>query len=336
MKLFKLFHKKAGRKQSSAEEQSVFNLTDRDCFQILYNRDPSSDELRQINQASEGLTSGINRKLRAIIARVDRQFTNTPFLIRFTEDDVAFLNLGRYELAIDTADIAISLFLQSTQQYEPHLTKFVCEYLKPGMTFVDVGANIGYYSMLASHLIGETGKVFAFEPNSDNCRLLLLSIAKNHCTNIELHPIGLSDKRGFAYFSTHFGSNGGLFSSSEEVLLSGGCSVIPTVRLDDFALNKIDMIKIDVEGAEGLVIKGAQQMIKRDRPIVTSEFSLEMLARVSGITGKEYLMDFCNLNYKPFMIDRSTKELVEILNIDLFLGNYGSSTRIEDFVFLPQ
>ena len=126
---------------------------------------------------------------------------------------------------LDRADISASLPIHHGGQWYPHLTRFYQGHLKPGMTFIDVGANIGFFTILASRLVGPEGRVIAFEPNSENCRLILLSLERNGINNVELYPLGLSDRRGFSYFSTHLGSNGGFLPSGSETLLSGGCLV---------------------------------------------------------------------------------------------------------------
>ena len=106
--------------------------------------------------------------------------------------------------------------------------------------------------------------------------------------------------------------------------------------LDDILKVKVDMLKMDVEGAEGIVIKGAKQIIEKHRPVVTSEFSLEMLPRVSCLSGKEYLQYFKSMNYDLNYIDRDTHQLVDINNIEIFLETYGDPLRIEDLALFPK
>jgi len=93
---------------------------------------------------------------------------------------------------------------------------------------------------------------------------------------------------------------------------------------------------MDVEGAEGLVIEGARELIEKYRPIVTSEFSLEMLPRVSKMSGEDYLGYFKVCQYDIYLCDKRTKKLNTISNIDAFIGDYGEITRIEDLVFIPK
>ncbi len=82
--------------------------------------------------------------------------------------------------------------------YEPHDSSLVRNYLKPGMTVMDIGANIGYYSLMASQIIGPAGRVFSFEPNPELGRNLEQTIRDNHITNITFEKAGVSDQAGWA------------------------------------------------------------------------------------------------------------------------------------------
>ncbi len=106
--------------------------------------------------------------------------------------------------------------------------------------------------------------------------------------------------------------------------------------MDDLIKEKADFIKIDTEGAEGLVLCGAKSLIERHRPVVVSEFSMEMLPRVSRMSGSEYLTYFKALGYDLHVIDRRGGGLVPIPDVALFLENYGEATRIEDLAFIPE
>jgi FkbM family methyltransferase len=237
------------------------------------------------------------------------------------------------KFAIDKTDLSVGLPLKRGD-FEPHLMKFYMDQLRAGMTFIDVGANIGIYSMLAAKLVGQEGRVLSFEPNSENCRLIMLSAHRNGFRNVTLFPLALGNDVGHVLFSTHIGSNGGLIPDSH--LSHDSCVVVPILRLDDLVETRVDCIKMDVEGAEGLVSKGASRLIKKHRPIITSEFSLEMLGRVSGMAGTDYLRYFESKDYNVFLIERSSGRLSAIHDIESFVRNYGEQTRIVDLAFLPK
>ena len=200
----------------------------RNVFETVYGRFPEENELKSLFTAVQ-CSPTVKFLFRAVIAYQDHQVSRTPFTVRFSPEDVDFIPLQGFFLATDKADISTSIPI-AKGSYEPQLLDFYKRRLKPGMTFVDVGANIGLYSTFSlAQLVGDTGKVISFEPNSENCRLILLTALKNHFDNITLIPMALSNSLGVAIFSTHLGSNGGLISQDESGLLNPSCRVVPTV-----------------------------------------------------------------------------------------------------------
>ena len=250
-------------------------------FSVIYDQEMPQSYSDRLNAVSVLESGKIHEFIRRIIGGIDRQRLNTPLICRFSAADIVFVDVGGFQSAIDLADTSVGLNILHKKTYEPHVTAFIRKQIEPGMTVVDIGANIGFFAMLASKLVGETGSVIAFEPNSENLRLLLLDIKKNNCSNVRLFSVALSNSMGNAFFSTHMGSNGGLLPSDFEVLQSPQCVVVPTFRMDQLIHERVDLIKIDVEGAEGLVFDGGWGLIELHRPIISSEFSPEMLRRVS-------------------------------------------------------
>jgi FkbM family methyltransferase len=204
------------------------------------------------------------------------------------------------------------------------------------MTVVDVGANIGYFTLLASTLVGPAGRVVAIEPNSENCRLLLMSVELNQAANVELLPVALDNRRGWSHFTTHIGANGGLIDGSAKNLASGYGVIVPTFRLDELLDGPVHLIKLDLEGGEGRAVEGATRLISEFRPVVTTELSFEMLSRVSGQTAEAYLSRFLSLGYSIFLVHRRSRRLEPIEDLSRFLKGWGSWTRIEDLLLVPR
>ncbi len=272
--------------------------------------------------------------LRKVLGGVDHQAFPSPVTIRFRPDDVFEVSMGAFGLVGDRADVSVSSVV-AAGAYEPHVTATLQELCKPGMCVVDVGANIGFHTLALSGLVGSSGRVIAVEPNSENCRLILAALAGNKCTNVELLPLALDAKRGWAYFVTHLGSNGGLISTDSREYVEGVGTVVPTETLDDVVHDRVDLIKIDVEGAEGRVLRGAMRTLERWSPIVISEFSCEMLRRVSATDPAEYLQVFEDLKYELRVISRAQPgQLIATTATDL-LASWSDEFRIEDLLFLP-
>ena len=98
-----------------------------------------------------------------------------------------------FEIFVRSNDLFIGSGIKRAQQYEPHVTKALRNLLKPGDVFVDVGANIGYFTLLASTLVGPSGNVISFEPNPNNCELLRRSLTQNNVANVRLHQNAVAE-----------------------------------------------------------------------------------------------------------------------------------------------
>jgi FkbM family methyltransferase len=174
--------------------------------------------------------------------------------------------------------------------YEPHDSRLVQRYLSAGHTFVDIGANFGYYSLMAASAVGNSGRVFGFEPNPELCDHLRGTIEKNEIVNITVERAGVSDEAGWAdlFLPIKRGNNTATMVPNE-----GGRPLrVPVVTLDEyldrFRIARVDFLKIDVEGFEPRVIRGARGAIRARRiKAVFCEFCGEWLRQV-GTTPRDY------------------------------------------------
>jgi FkbM family methyltransferase len=152
--------------------------------------------------------------------------------------------------------------------------------LRNGDIFVDVGANEGMMTLLASHLVGPTGLVISFEPNPVPRSILERSIARNGIATIELHASGLGDRRGeLELFVPHVNSGEGSFTLPVDGS-KGNCVRCP-VRIGDGVIGdrKPRLIKIDVEGFEAHVLRGLIRTLEASKPVIVLEMIAGHLAR---------------------------------------------------------
>jgi FkbM family methyltransferase len=284
--------------------------------------------------AASGTQLDRAQRYRRVLSTFDQQDLKTGFTVRWDERDLQLVPVEGLAVHIDTADVAISVPL-SQGAYEGHLIDFFKDHVREGMHVVDAGANIGLYSLLAAKLVGPAGRVWSFEPNSENARLLLASAVLNRLENVTLHPVALGAERGYTFFTSAVGSNGGVLGQAGRNLTHPSCKIVPTARLDDFGIARVDLLKMDVEGAEGLLLQGAGELLARCRPLVTTEFSNEMLTRISGMSGAAFLGLFRGRGYSVAMLDRSTHRVVPVSDTDAFAAEFEGTGRIEDLVLTP-
>lgn len=148
--------------------------------------------------------------------------------------------------------------------YEAAQTRAFERLVSPGDAVLDLGAHLGYYTLLASLLVGRAGRVFAFEPNPLNAWFLRRHAGLNACRNVVVEEAAVLDRCGEIGFQPGSGSGTGHVSDSGSVR-------VRALRLDDFVQRhdlRPSIIKIDVEGAEGAVLAGAREVLCAHRPLI--------------------------------------------------------------------
>lgn len=168
--------------------------------------------------------------------------------------------------------------LYVTGEYEPATSRLFQRILKRGATFLDIGANAGYFTCLAARQVGDTGRVISFEPLEDIRGQLLRNIELNRFPHCQVFDVALSNTNGTSEFFGGPSDHSGV-SSLRPLEGSARRLQITTARLDDFldAETQVDCVKIDVEGAECHVLEGMQQTLARCRPDLVVEMTSEYL-----------------------------------------------------------
>ncbi|MDO8541017.1 MAG: FkbM family methyltransferase [Opitutaceae bacterium] len=184
--------------------------------------------------------------------------------------------------------------------------RFLRRFLQPGMTFVDLGAHHGLYSVLAAALVGPTGRVIAFEPAPASARRLRWHATLNGVNRIEVHRSALGARASTA---TLFVPQHGIdtVSSLRPPAVGGGGPThrieVNVVSLDDFAssrdLKEIDLVKLDVEGAEADVLDGAARVCANLAPLWIFE-ALDSTSATWGSSGRKLVTRFADLGHELF------------------------------------
>jgi FkbM family methyltransferase len=176
-------------------------------------------------------------------------------------------------------DSVLSLFIHSG--FEKDEIQFLLDTLKEGDTFLDVGSNVGLFSLYASKKVGQNGQVICFEPTPITYSRLMENIHLNHFANIEARNIGLSNEEGelkFYYSDAGFDAWNSFAPDSRlknHIVIQ---SSTLDLQLENVDKNRIKLVKIDVEGWEKFVIQGGKHFFKNYAPIVMVEFTEENTA----------------------------------------------------------
>lgn len=183
-----------------------------------------------------------------------------------------------------TVDVTLgndnSLCLYVCGSFEPNEFAFVDRILKPGMVFIDVGANDGYYTLFAARRVGPSGRVIAVEPSSRERAHLQRNLGRNGLDNVQVVAAALGAEAGFVDLHLAHGVHAGhntlgdfahddvVRASSERVALDTLDAVVARQ-----GLSQVDMVKIDVEGGEAGVVAGASKVLATARPVLLMELN---------------------------------------------------------------
>ncbi|MBX2895004.1 MAG: FkbM family methyltransferase [Cyclobacteriaceae bacterium] len=181
----------------------------------------------------------------------------------------------------------LGLTLINGESFEDEAREFIMNNVKEGMVVLDIGANIGYYTIKISSIVGATGKVLAFEPNPAMIEELRDNTELNKVNNVKIFPVALSDKRGELPFCLPQKGNEAHGSLKQNRTFKSVETInVPAITLDELLekenINKVDFIKIDVEGGEYEVLRGASKLLSsKHKPVIIFE-SVEYLIKPFG------------------------------------------------------
>jgi len=212
---------------------------------------------------------------------------------------------------INAEDVGVAPSLLAKGVYEPFETEFLKELLKENMTVVNIGANIGYYTLIAANRVGPNGKVYAFEPEPQNYKLLVRNIEENGYKNISPIQVAVSDKKGTLKLFLDKSNLGDHSLAEQNIVEKNGSVEIETNSLDNFFEEynkdfKVDLIQMDVQGAEGLILDGAKKIIGSNNLKIIMEFWPSGLNNV-GTDGLDLLKGLESYGFKIGLIDETNK-----------------------------
>lgn len=190
----------------------------------------------------------------------------TPFVTVCNDRDI------RFSLPADLNCITTYILLEQERWFEKEVD-FIYRFASPGMTVLDIGANVGVYTLPLAKLIGPSGRVVAYEPGSVNRQHLERSLRMNRCNNVVVSAAALSDFSGSGML--HVASSGELNQLVVEPACNENVEPVAVSTLDReferFEWTRLDFIKIDAEGHEAAIIRGGQLLLEKYSPLIMFE-----------------------------------------------------------------
>lgn len=219
------------------------------------------------------------------------------------------VQIGDLTLYAKTLDRLVALFLIKIKMNEAFESSFLKTLIKPGMVVADIGANLGRYTLIMSKEVGLSGEVHAFEPDKENFYLLKCAVENGKYNNVIIYNKAVSSEsgKGTLFFCEEHRGNHSIFDDS-----AGKKKIeIETVALDNLFLSgkRIDLIKMDIEGAEAAAQKGMIRILDENPHIkIISEFWPFRL-RKSGNNPKEFLESWVGLGFEIYLINEKLKKI---------------------------
>ena len=276
------------------------------CYRLLLKREPDEESW----QYWQGLIRNHKIDLQTLVDG----FLSTEEFQNLQEEArrETLIDLDGFQLFVRQNDFAVGAAIARERTYEPPVTAVVRDLLGPGDAFVDAGANIGYFTCMAAGLVGSEGNVYAFEPNPDNIYLIKKSIAANSFANVQLYPFAVAElAQTFKLDAGVSSSNARIIDFSDEAVPGLNATIlVKAVTLDETLADapKIDLIKLDIEGAEPRAWQGMRQIVRRYRPVILFEYSPELLQDTSHIEPAFLLDEIAGAGYDLFILSTAGKQ----------------------------
>jgi len=220
--------------------------------------------------------------------------------------------------------------------YEPHVTAAIRRVLRPGDTFVDLGVNVGYFSLLAASLVGRAGNVIGFEARPDNASLARQSARENGFENITIHSLAVAEKEKVLKMLAPNHTSLSVVVDASRADCQSGFVEIRAVAVDDMleGVADVDVIKMDIDGGEFQAVQGMIATLRRWKPILFFEFCPFTLDEYGQTKPEELIREIQSLGYQIFALTwgNAPIPMAGYAEIDAFRELMGGGTMHVDLV----
>jgi FkbM family methyltransferase len=291
------------------------------CFRLLLGRSPNPEEW-------PGHSSRVGEDLENVVSSyvTSREFADRGLLNKTYQDKVELVHFPSFSLFASIDDLAVGNHVLIGRSYDPRVAAVLSRCVKPGMAVVDIGANIGYLTMLLASLVARSGLVVAVEPNPENIKLLEASRRVNGFDQVLVMQAAAGRHSALLALNVSY-SNGTTTELPSDLDAIFASRPVPCFALDAILPKdrRINLVKLDAEGAELNALIGLSQTIDRDRPIIVSEFSPGALPGISHCSGPEYLRFLIARGYGVGVIEKDGSESSFGGDVDGVMGAYARS-----------
>lgn len=282
---------------------------------LLTNLKRGYENVRWLTRRRGGLQTRI-AEMEQCVARIESH------LSRMQAIESAKCYAFGHHMQVNPNDQVITMHLNNYGCFEPFETSVVHRLIKPGQTVLDVGANIGYYTLQFAKLVGPSGYVYAFEPDPDNFALLRKNVAQNGYPNVVNIQKAVSDRASSIrlYRNTENHGDHRIYETADDRQYVE----VESISIDEFAATldrPIDLIKFDIQGAEAIAFAGMQKLLRDNRNLkIVMEFWPRGLT-LTGTDPREFLEQLLSLGFNVQVIDENEHKIKD-LDIDAVLKRY--------------
>lgn len=259
------------------------------CYRLLLEREPDA--------------SGWEHHLKSIAPGRERKMLVKSFLgsaeYQATHGRATFVPVEteRFVIWVDAEDPQVGRGIMAARSYETHVTTALLRELRPDSTFVDIGANMGWFTLLGATVARQ---VIAIEPNPTNVQLLYRSLPANGFENVRVLQGAVTDRPNL--LQLNFLHSNGSVSSVEAAAITS--TIVQGNALDSLLkdIERIDVMKMDIEGHEPIALEGMRETLRRFRPVLIFEFHPAAIRQNAGGDPESFLRTLGNLGYRLAVI----------------------------------
>ena len=292
-------HPPLGEHAKTASREDIFY-----CFRLLLGRNPNPEEWPgHSSRAGEDLENVVSSYV------TSQEFAARGLLKKTYQEKVELVHFPGFSVFASIDDLAVGNHVLIGRSYDPGVAAVLNRRVKPGMAVVDIGANIGYLTMLLASLVRKSGLVVAVEPNPENIKLLEASRRVNGFDQVLVIQAAAGRHTTLLALNVSY-SNGTTTELPTDLDAIFASRPVPCFALDDILPKdrRIHLVKIDTEGAELNAVIGLSGTIERDRPVIISEFTPGILPGISHCSGPEYLRFLAAKGYRIGVIEKDGSE----------------------------